>query len=175
MAQNVEKALMIATKAHEGQTRDDGSPYIRHPIEVKNKLEKLNVPTCVLEAALLHDTVEDTQITVQDITNNLRNTRVTIMVDGLTKEKDINYYTKLKKFTRKNPWTIIIKMADRVHNLETSSHFDSKRKIKYYKETIEDLLPLFDEVCIKTSKGVKRCYRILRCDLERLLDNYLDN
>lgn len=147
----VKKAYEMAYEAHDGQKRKTGEPYIIHPIWVALILTDLKVDTDTLCAALLHDTVEDTNITLEKIEKEF-NKEVATLVDGVTRISKLNFETKeeernanLRKILMsitKDVRIIMIKLADRTHNMRT---MDSMRPLKQKEnslETMEVYVPL---------------------------------
>lgn len=150
---DVEKAYLIASFAHNGVFRESGEPYITHPLHVaKNLLDMEVYDSDTICAALLHDVVEDTEITLEDIKEAL-NPTISELVDGVTKMRRLNFSTKEEQVqanTRKiitslnkDVRIIIIKLADRLHNMETLSFKKNPMKQKENAvETMELFVPL---------------------------------
>jgi GTP pyrophosphokinase len=147
----IEKAFHFAWKAHKGVRRKSGEPYILHPIEVAHITAKeMGLGTKSIVAALLHDVVEDTDYTVEDIAN-LFGEKVSQIVDGLTKIKgvfDQNASIQAENF-RKMLLTlsddlrvILIKMADRLHNMRTLNSMPLRKQMKIAGETLFLFAPL---------------------------------
>ena len=146
------KALDLSLKAHDNQKRKSGEPYINHPIEVSKILAKLKLDSSSIVSGLLHDTIEDTNISLNDI-NNIFGEEVTDLVDGLTKINSyalkINNlkfgenYRKLLLASTKDLRVILIKLADRLHNMKTLDYLDDHHKqIRISLETLEVYAPL---------------------------------
>ncbi|WP_297635753.1 bifunctional (p)ppGpp synthetase/guanosine-3',5'-bis(diphosphate) 3'-pyrophosphohydrolase [uncultured Clostridium sp.] len=147
----VTQAYELAEKAHEGQMRVSGEPYITHPIEVATILAGLGMDTDTIVAGLLHDVIEDTECTYDEM-KGIFGEEITNLVDGVTKLGKITYKTKeeqqadnVRKMLlamAKDIRVIIIKLADRLHNLRTLKYMaKEKRKVKA-KETLEIYAPL---------------------------------
>ncbi|MEM9530488.1 MAG: bifunctional (p)ppGpp synthetase/guanosine-3',5'-bis(diphosphate) 3'-pyrophosphohydrolase [Pseudomonadota bacterium] len=147
----VERAFRISAEAHEGQTRRSGEAYIHHPIEVAEILAKLSMDDDTLVAALLHDTVEDTELTTEDVEAEFGPT-VAALVDGVTKLDKIHFssrqeaaaesFRKLLLAMTRDIRVILIKLADRLHNMRTIGAMspDSRRRIA--RETLEVFAPI---------------------------------
>ena len=146
------KALDFSKKAHLNQKRKSGEPYINHPIEVAKLLAGIKLDTSSIISGLLHDTVEDTKSSLEEIKNNF-GTEVSILVDGLTKINSYSLkinnlkfgenYRKLLLATTKDLRVILIKLADRLHNMKTLNYIeDYHKKITISLETLEIYAPL---------------------------------
>lgn len=156
----IKQAVQIATKAHEGQLRKTGEPYIIHPLAVKKILEEWGMDEDTIIAGILHDTVEDTDLTLNDIKNEFGES-VAFLVDGVTKlstarngMRDIDTYLPETKnnFLRlmialgDDIRVLIIKLADRLHNVRTLSALPPDKQRKIAKETLEVFAPLADRL-----------------------------
>ena len=156
----IKRAIEVATKAHEGQFRKTGEPYIIHPLAVKKILEEWGMDEDTIIAGILHDTVEDTDLTLEDIRNEFGES-VAFLVDGVTKlstarngMRDIDTYLPATKdnFLRlmialgDDIRVLIIKLADRLHNLRTLSALPPDKQRKIAKETLEVFAPLADRL-----------------------------
>lgn len=155
-------ALAFASEAHEGQMRKSGEPYISHPIEVAKILISYAADKHAVIAALLHDTVEDTSVSLEGIEKRFGG-EVAMLVDGVTKLEKISYSSKeeqqienIRKMLlamAKDIRVILIKLADRLHNMRTlDSQPDAKRREKAL-ETVEVYAPLAHRLGIQNLKS----------------------
>ena len=150
----------MATSAHEGQFRKSGDPYISHPLAVMKIVEDWGMDEDTIIAAVLHDTVEDTDITLQDIKKEFGD-QVAFLVDGVTKlsnarsgVRDLDTYLPSTKdnllsllvATGADIRVLIIKLADRLHNLRTLSALPPDKQKKIAKESLEVFAPLADRL-----------------------------
>ncbi len=147
----VEKAFNYAEIAHTGQKRNSGDPYIIHPVEVAMILADLEMDTASICAALLHDVVEDTEITFINILSEFGE-EIALMVDGLTKLSRIDFQSReeaqvenLRKMfmaMAKDIRVIIIKLADRLHNMRTLQYQSEAKQKEIARETMDIFAPL---------------------------------
>ena len=145
------KAYEYAKSKHGNQLRKSGEPYIIHPMNVAFILAELGLDDATICAALLHDVVEDTEITHQDLINEF-GIEIAEMVDGVTKLSKLNYesieeaqvenYRKMFLAMGKDIRVIMIKLADRLHNMRTLKFLSRDRQIANAKETMELYAPL---------------------------------
>ena len=149
--QKVRKAYEFANYLHKGQYRQSGEPYITHPLNVALILAQMNADSDTLCAALLHDTLEDTSATKDDI-EYFFNSEVANLVDGVTKISKMNFSSKKEQNlanTRKiitgitnDVRIIIIKLADRLHNMRTLEYKSKFKQKENAIETMEIFVPL---------------------------------
>lgn len=148
---NIIKAYKLADKAHIAQKRDTGEPYITHPIAVTEILSELQIDSVTLQAALLHDVVEDTEYTLEDIIE-MFGEEVAFLVDGVTKLNSFTYQTKEDQQTEnyrkmflamaKDVRVVVIKLADRLHNMRTLKGVSDEKRKRKSSETLEIFAPL---------------------------------
>lgn len=156
----LEHAIDIATQAHSGQTRKSGEPYISHPLSVAAILIEWEMDIDSILAGILHDTVEDTDLTLERV-ESLFGHDVAFLVDGVTKVtkarsgmRDLDSYlpatkdnlTKLMIAVGRDVRVLIIKLADRLHNMRTLEHMPVEKQKKIARETMEVFAPLADRL-----------------------------
>lgn len=155
------KAYNYAKEKHGDQLRKSGEPYIIHPIQVAYTLAELELDDATICAALLHDVVEDTEVTHQDLTNEF-GIEIAEMVDGVTKLSKLNYesveeaqvenYRKMFLAMGKDIRVIMIKLSDRLHNMRTLKYLSRDRQIANAKETMDLYAPLANRLGIYSLK-----------------------
>ena len=170
---NVKKAYELAAKVHEGQKRLSGEPYIMHPLSVALILARLGMDDASIIAAMLHDTVEDTDLTNDEIKKEFGDT-VAELVDGVTKigrvplqtkeEQQAENIRKMLIAMSRDIRVIIIKLADRLHNMRTLMYKPEQRRRDIALETIEIYAPIAHRLGIRPIKE----------ELEDLSISYLD-
>ncbi len=156
----LEAAIDLATVAHEGQSRQSGESYITHPVEVTTILIEWGMDIDTIIAGILHDTVEDTSVTLADIEKQFGHD-IAFLVDGVTKVsqarsgmRNLDSYlpstkdnlSKLMIAVGKDVRVIIIKIADRLHNMRTLEHMPIEKQKKIARETMEVFAPLADRL-----------------------------
>ncbi|MBR8701363.1 GTP pyrophosphokinase [Fusobacterium sp. DD29] len=147
--EKIKLAFYFAEECHEGQYRKSGEDYIMHPVEVVKILIDMKMDTDTIVAGILHDIVEDTLITLADIKYNFGET-VATLVDGVTKLKTLPNGTKkqdenIRKMIlamAQNLRVIIIKLADRLHNMRTMKYMKPEKQISISQETLDIYAPL---------------------------------
>ena len=147
--EKIKLAFYFAEECHEGQYRKSGEDYIMHPVEVVKILIDMKMDTDTIVAGILHDIVEDTLITLADIKYNFGDT-VAVLVDGVTKLKTLPNGTKkqdenIRKMIlamAQNLRVIIIKLADRLHNMRTMKYMKPEKQISISQETLDIYAPL---------------------------------
>jgi GTP diphosphokinase / guanosine-3',5'-bis(diphosphate) 3'-diphosphatase len=147
----IKKAYLFAEAAHEGQKRASGEPYIKHPLNVAHILVKLGMDESTIAASLLHDVIEDTN-TSYEILEKEFGQEIASLVEGVTKVSNIKYLRKeetnvetLRKVllaTSKDIRVMIIKLADRLHNMRTLDSLPKEKQLKIAKETLEVYSPI---------------------------------
>jgi guanosine-3',5'-bis(diphosphate) 3'-pyrophosphohydrolase len=147
----VKKAYDYSLKHHEGQTRASGEPYLVHPLEVALVLAEMKMDPVAISAGLLHDSVEDTSVTIDDIRKEFGE-QVAHIVEGVTKISKIDFATReeqqaenLRKMMLAmvdDIRVVLIKLADRLHNMRTLEHLPPDRQHKIAEETLEIYAPI---------------------------------
>jgi GTP diphosphokinase / guanosine-3',5'-bis(diphosphate) 3'-diphosphatase len=155
----LQRAYDVAEEAHAAQKRKSGDPYITHPLAVATILAGLGMDTTTLVAALLHDTVEDTGVTLESITADF-GLEVAHLVDGVTKIDRVKLGDNAQAETirkmivamARDPRVLVIKLADRLHNMRTLRFLPPEKQEKKARETLEILAPLAHRLGMNTIK-----------------------
>ncbi|MET9486382.1 MULTISPECIES: RelA/SpoT family protein [unclassified Nocardia] len=155
----LQRAFDVADEKHQHQFRKSGDPYITHPLAVANILAELGMDTTTLVAALLHDTVEDTGYALEDLTEEF-GTEVAHLVDGVTKLDKVNLGAAAEAETirkmiiamARDPRVLVIKVADRLHNMRTMRFLPPEKQAKKARETLEVIAPLAHRLGMATVK-----------------------
>ena len=167
------RAYIFSAKAHQGQTRLSGESYLIHPIEVAAILANLKLDAATVAAGLLHDTIEDTPITSEEITS-LFGEEVAMLVDGMTKlsrmelqsreQREADNFRKMIVAMAKDIRVILIKLADRLHNMRTLKSLPPEKQKRIAQETLDIYAPLANRL------GISR----IKTELEDLAFMYLN-
>jgi len=156
---SIEKAYRTAARMHEGQTRKSGDPYITHPLAVATILAELGMTAPTLCAALLHDTVEDTPYTIDELRADFGD-EVVRLVDGVTKLDKVKYGDSAQSETirkmviamSRDIRVLVIKLADRLHNMRTLRYLRRDKQERIARETVEIYAPLAHRLGMNTIK-----------------------
>ena len=155
-SESLNKAYNFALDAHQNQKREEGVPYIIHPVAVANILTELKLDSATITTGLLHDTIEDTNVTYETVKQEFGE-EVANLVDGVTKisaledkasdNSKAENFRKLILATSKDIRVLLVKLADRLHNMRTIHFIKDKEKIiRKAKETMEIYAPLADRM-----------------------------
>ena len=151
------RAYAFAARAHEGQVRKSGEPFLKHPLEVANIIVQMKMDTSSVAVGLLHDTIEDSLVTFEDITAEFGDD-IAGIVDGLTKiskvefmsreEKQAENFRKMVMSMGKDIRVILIKLADRLHNMRTLAPLPPDKQKRIAQETLEIYAPIANRLGI---------------------------
>ena len=168
----IRQAYVYSANAHQGQVRKSGEPYLIHPLEVCDLLARMQLDEFALCAGILHDTIEDTKATPEEI-EGLFGRQVSEIVEGVTKLSNMPYSTSHEKaaenFRRmlvamaKDIRVILVKLADRLHNMSTLEHMKTEKQERIAQETLDIYAPLANRLGIHW----------LKADLQDLCLKYL--
>jgi len=156
----------FAAKAHEGQKRMSGEEYITHPLSVAQILTSLQMDDEAICAALLHDVIEDTNYSYEEVSSQFSEA-IADLVDGVTKLGKVQYTTKeeqeaesLRKMLlamAKDIRVVIIKLADRLHNMRTLKYKEDEKRVEIAKETLQIFAPIANRLrYIYNKMGIRR-------------------
>ncbi|MEU3711788.1 RelA/SpoT family protein [Streptomyces catenulae] len=154
------KAYTLAESSHRGQMRKSGEPYITHPLAVTLILAELGAETTTLTASLLHDTVEDTEVTLDQVRAEF-GAEVRYLVDGVTKLEKVDYgaaaepetFRKMLVATGHDVRVMSIKLADRLHNMRTLGVMRPEKQVRIAKVTRDVLIPLAERLGVQALKS----------------------
>lgn len=157
----IEKAFKFACDSHGTQTRTSGEPYIHHPLEVARILGDLGLDTASIVTGILHDTVEDTKVSLKDLEKEF-SPQVALLVDGVTKiskitfqtseEKQAENFRKMVLAMAKDLRVILVKLADRLHNMRTLQHLNPNKQRRIAQETLDIYSPLANRLGLYSLK-----------------------
>ncbi len=156
----IKKAYVYSAKVHQGQTRKSGEPYLVHPLEVAGLLAEMKLDEASIVTGLLHDTIEDTLATPEELTE-LFGAEIAQLVDGVTKlsqfsasanvtaeEKQAENFRKMIVAMARDIRVILVKLADRTHNMRTLQHMAPEKQRRIAQETIDIYAPLANRLGI---------------------------
>jgi len=185
--ETLSKAYDFALKAHENQKRDEGSPYIIHPVAVADILTELKLDSATIATGLLHDTIEDTHATYKTIEIEFGK-EVADLVDGVTKISEFENqaisnskaenFRKLILATSKDIRVLLVKLADRLHNMRTIEFVkDKEKQIRKAKETMEIYAPLADRMGMNRIRDELEdlSFSVLNPEARKLIKDRLDH
>ncbi len=169
----IKKAYVYSAKVHQGQIRKSGEPYLVHPLEVAGILADMRLDEASIVTGLLHDTIEDTLATREEI-ESLFGTEVADLVDGVTKlsqfsagntqeEKQAENFRRMVVAMSKDIRVLLVKLADRTHNMRTLEHMAAEKQQRIARETLDIYAPLANRL------GIQR----IKAELEELSFKYL--
>ena len=157
----IDRAYLVAVEGHKGQVRISGEPYITHPLNVAEILTELQLDEKTIIAAILHDVIEDTLFTLDEI-RDIFGDEVALLIDGVTKlgmiqfkskeDRQLETYRKMIVATAKDIRVIIIKLADRLHNMRTLKYMRDDKRKRIARETMELYAPLANRLGISNIK-----------------------
>jgi len=182
--ETVMRAYEFGAAAHDGQTRKSGEPYISHPVAVAQELADMHLDAQAIEAAILHDTVEDTAASITDIEEQFGED-VALLVDGVSKldqyqfnsraEANAESFRKMMLAMIEDIRVILVKLADRLHNMQTLEAMPAKKKARIARETLDIYAPIANRLGINRFKveledlGFKHLYPFRYRVLEKAL------
>lgn len=181
---HVRKAFDLARRLHEEQKRKSGEPYFTHPVAVALKLARVSADAETIIAALLHDTVEDTPITLEEIDREFGQ-KVTHLINGVTKlltadigtAPNLNEQTetlrKIFRLMQEDPRIMVIKLYDRLHNMETAEFLKPERQKVLAQETFDAYAKIADRLSMQDLRYAleEKCYNIIDHDLlQRMME-----
>src|SRR6266446_10879743 len=169
----IRRAYIFSAKEHKGQVRASGEPYLTHPLEVSNVLAEMKMDAVTVSVGLLHDVVEDTLVSLKDV-ETMFGAEVAHIVDGVTKISQIQFTSKEEKQAENfrkmllamtdDIRVIMVKFADRLHNMRTLAYLPADRREAIARETLEIYAPLANRLGMGKIRG----------ELEDLAFSYLD-
>lgn len=182
--QPVLSAFALAARAHRGQTRKSGEPYLTHPLAVAMILADLGMDVDTIATALLHDALEDNPITKEEMEEEIGET-VTELVDGVTKIGKLRFrsreelaaenFRKMMLAMSRDLRVILVKLADRLHNMSTLMHHNPEKQKQIAQETMEIYVPIANRLGLSSLKTELEdlCFRYLDPDAHKVIVDYL--
>lgn len=153
----INRAYVYSAKAHAGHVRQSGEPYLIHPLQVAGILSDMKMDVATIAVGLLHDTIEDTEITREDLLKAFGD-EITYLVEGLTKISRLDFETRVQQqaeYLRRmilsmaqDIRVIMVKLADRLHNMRTLQHLKPEKSAKVARETMDIYAPLANRLGI---------------------------
>lgn len=177
----IKKAYVFSAKVHQGQTRRSGEPYLIHPLEVAGILAEMRLDVPSITTALLHDTVEDTVTTLEEI-EQLFGEEVRNLVDGVTKlskikfttseEKQAENFRKMIMAMAKDIRVILIKLADRLHNMRTLEYLQEPKRVEIARETMDIYAPIANRLGMQKIKTEMEdlSFKYLNPEIYKIID-----
>jgi len=169
----IRRAYIFSAKEHKGQLRASGEPYLTHPLEVSNVLAEMKMDAVTVSVGLLHDVVEDTLVSLEEVERTF-GPDVAHIVDGVTKisqihltskeEKQAENFRKMLLAMTDDIRVIMVKFADRLHNMRTLQHLSAERRVAIARETLDIYAPLANRLGMGKIRG----------ELEDLSFSYLE-
>ncbi|MCA9539328.1 MAG: bifunctional (p)ppGpp synthetase/guanosine-3',5'-bis(diphosphate) 3'-pyrophosphohydrolase [Myxococcales bacterium] len=171
----VRRAYVFSARAHRGQTRMDGEPYLTHPLEVSHIVAQLRLDAASVCAGLLHDTVEDTKATMEEVQAQFGDD-VAFLVSSLTKLEKINFqsdeeaqaenFRKMLIAMSRDLRVVLVKLADRLHNMRTLRYLREQKQQRIARETLDIYAPLANRLGINWIKTELEdlCFKYLFAD-----------
>src|SRR5499427_10406907 len=169
----VRRAYQFAAQAHDGQTRKSGDPYVTHPLSVAQVIAELKLDVASVCAGLLHDCVEDTTATVEQLGEQFGK-EIAYLVDGVTKlgklpystreEQQAENFRKMLLAMARDIRVILVKLCDRLDNMRTLDHMPPEKQERIARETMDIYAPLANRLGIMW----------IKCELEDLAFRYLE-
>lgn len=163
-SESVRRALEFARRVHRGQKRKTGEDFIAHPLAVANILAEMHLDEETITASLLHDTVEDARVPIREVERNFGPT-IANLVQGVTKLDRLTYSGEREDYSIENLRhmflamsqdirVVLIKLADRLHNMRSLAFKDPKDQIRIARETLDIYAPVAERLCMGEFKGV---------------------
>ena len=153
----INRAYVFSAKAHAGHVRQSGEPYLVHPLQVADILADMKMDVTTIAVGLLHDTVEDTEMTRETLVSSF-NEEVAFLVEGLTKIGQLEFETRVQRQAEslrrmiismaQDIRVIMVKLADRLHNMRTLQHLHPEKRVKIAQETMDIYAPLANRLGI---------------------------